>query len=88
MINCLNNWSSTSQKLLDDISGLITHSDKVHLQYRKEKEEFESKFEIAKLNTKNDSPAEQLYYDSMEYSDEVRMKKGPKIKGKDYNKRP
>ncbi|KAM9979537.1 hypothetical protein ACTFIY_008794 [Dictyostelium cf. discoideum] len=88
MINCLNNWSSTSQKLLDDISGLITHSDKVHLQYRKEKEEFESKFEIAKSNIKNDLPSEQLYYDSMEYSDEVRMKKGPKIKGKDYNKRP
>jgi len=87
MINLLNNWSDTSTTLLNNITQLISYTDKVHDQNRKAKEEFETKFENAKNNIKPDTP-DQNYYMSMEYSDEMRSKKGPKTKGKDYNKRP
>ncbi|KAF2071965.1 hypothetical protein CYY_006721 [Polysphondylium violaceum] len=87
MINLLNEWSSRSTSLLTNITQLISYTDKAHEEHRKAKEDFDNRFESAKTNIKPDTPDQQNYYMSMEYADEMR-KKGPKTKGKDYNKRP
>ncbi|EGC38552.1 hypothetical protein DICPUDRAFT_148738 [Dictyostelium purpureum] len=89
MINILDNWSQSSQGLLNNINKLVEESEKVHVLYHKEREEFEKKFETAKTQYKPE-PSEQLYYDSMEYSEGMGMMKNNKSAKtkKDYNKRP
>ncbi|EFA78846.1 proteasome component region PCI domain-containing protein [Heterostelium album PN500] len=81
------NRMKTSDDLLGNITTLMTHTDKVHEKNRKERDELEKRIEIAKSQIKPENEFTQ--FDSAEYMDEFRSRKGAKTKVKDQlHKRP
>eukprot|EP01133_Synstelium_polycarpum_P007765 gene7765-9109_t len=92
MLATLDNWIGTSESLLNNIGQLMQHTDKVHEQNRHVREDLEKRVEAAKSQIKPENidfggSHQPFNYDSVEYMDEMRVRKGAKTKGKDH-KRP
>ncbi|GAM18602.1 hypothetical protein SAMD00019534_017770 [Acytostelium subglobosum LB1] len=84
VIATLDNWIGTSDTLLNNITSLMEHADKVHHKNRVDRDELASRIEVAKSQIKPEMATDMSAhpFESHEYMDE-RMRKGSKLKMKE-----